>query len=294
MRTLTEADIAADPEPAWGIGRASVYTHINGQWLQPSCYQARMASAHKATVWFGPNDDIVPQDYWEGVATAPADEDWIDVDTSFTKVVPENIPGINTNGGSLLGGRVRKVDSEGQASESTPPISWYYGTASVIDERSIGLHVNYRPPQGVTAEFEMSTLDMDGLPGYLAGEGIVLRARAKQVWKEFSTPRSKQTGADDSLSGVRIYTHDGGWHIQSPRVMDKVLTRLGQMYAQPLPAHDEVRLVTPDPAITRASTITLSLDAYRTPQRVTAIRWEGGPDGVRQTLGLRQIHPATE
>ena len=137
----------------------------------------------------------------------------------------------------------------------------------------------------------LSTLDMDGLPGYLTGEGIVLRARARQEWGERTTPRPKYTGVDESIYGERLYTHDGGWHIQSPKVMDKVLTRLGQMYAQPLPAHDEVRLVTPDPAITRASTITLSLDGHRTPQRVTALRWEGGPDGIRQTLGLRQIHP---
>ena len=291
VRTLTEADIAVDPEPAWGIGRSSVYTHINGKWIQPSCYQARMSSAHKATVWFGPNEEVDPQDTWEGVASAPAGEDWIDVDTSFTKVVPENIPDININGGSLLGGRTRRVDSEGKATESTPPVSWYYGVASVIDERNVGLRVNYRPPEGATSSFMLSTLDMDGLPGYLTGEGIVLRARAKQVWGEHITPRPKYTGVDESIYGGRLYTHDGGWHIQSPKVMDKVLTRLGQMYAQPLPAHDEVRLVTPDPAITRASTITLSLDGHRTPQRVTALRWEGGPDGIRQTLGLRQIHP---
>ena len=225
------------------------------------------------------------------MASAPADVDWIDPDTGFTKASLENVGRINQGAGSILGGRTRQSDSDGKVTEGVPSVTWFNGEASRIDWKNWAVEVRYRPPASVKALFQMSTFPFDGLSSAVAEKGIILRARARQVWKQFTTPRAKQTGADDSISGGRIHTHEGGWHIQSPAVMDKVLTRLGQMYAQPLPAHDQVRLVTPDPAITRASTITLSLDAYQTPQRVTAIRWEGGPDGVRQSLGLRQIHP---
>ena len=291
VRTLTEADIAADPEPRWGIGRASVYAHIHGKWLQPAASQTRMSSAAATNVWEGPNDELRPGETWETVASAPADVDWIDPDTGFTKASLENVGRINQGAGSILGGRTRQSDSDGKVTEGVPSVTWFNGEASRIDWKNWAVEVRYTPPASVKALFQMSTFPFDGLSSAVAEKGIILRARARQVWKQFTTPRAKQTGADDSISGWRSHTHDGGWHIQSPAVMDKVLTRLGQMYAQPLPAHDEVRLVTPDPAITRASTITLSLDAYQTPQRVTAIRWEGGPDGVRQTLGLRQIHP---
>ena len=74
-------------------------------------------------------------------------------------------------------------------------------------------------------------------------------------------------------------------------IMDKVRVRLAQQFSQPLPAHASIGVARPDPAITRASTITLSLDGISTPHRVVGVRWEGGPDGIRQTLALRQIRP---
>ena len=141
----------------------------------------------------------------------------------------------------------------------------------------------------MVARFQMSTPEVAGLSARYKGVGFLLRARARVAWKKVTTPRPLATNAEQYDGST--YEHDGGWHIQSPAVMDKVRLRLAQQFSQPLPAHASIGVARPDPAITRASTITLSLDGISTPHRVVGVRWEGGPDGIRQTLALRQIRP---
>lgn len=289
VRTLTEHDIAKDPAPRWAVGRASVFSGITGTHMQPAASQTRMASAAATDVWEGPSDTLRPGETWEDVATPPDGVDWIYVDHAPTKIGAANIDLVNRDVGSVLGGTTRQSDSAGKVEEGLPSVTWFNGEAVRESWKAYPVEVRYTPPEGVVARFQLSAPKVEGLSARYEGVGFLLRARARVAWKKFPTPRPLATNAEQYDGST--YEHDGGWHIQSPAVMDKVRIRLAQQFSQPLPAHASIGVARPDPAITRASTITLSLDGISTPHRVVGVRWEGGPDGIRQTLALRQIRP---
>ena len=286
VRTLTEDDIAVEPAPRWGIGRQSVYSAVEGRWRAPSASQTRMGSAAATDVWESPADTLRPGETAEMVAHPDADVDWIYVDHAPTKISASTVDEINRDVGSVLGGRTRQSDSAGKVEEGTPSVSWFNGEAVRADWKTYPVEVRYTPPETVKALLQLSAMEIEGLSSRYHGVGFLLRARARQMWTDRSTPRPKATGGRGGT-----YTHDGGWHVQSPAVMDRIITRLAQMYAQPLPSHDQIGLAVPDPTIRRASTITLVLDGITTSHRVVGVRWAGGPGGVSQTLTLRQINP---
>ena len=151
------------------------------------------------------------------------------------------------------------------------------------------MEVRYRPPDGVVAHFELSAPEIPGLSASVVGKGIILRGRARQVWSEVLT-KAVTTGA--RTRRARHHVHDGGWFIQSPLVMGRVLARLAAMVKNPLRAYRELPLASPDLLIRLGDTVTLTLNGPAKPYRVCGVRFEFTPeDGLSQTLALRQLRP---
>lgn len=285
-RTLTRRDVL--PGTGWLISKASVFSAVEGTWQQPSASQNRMSSGYGTTVWESSSDSIRPQDTWEDKAAPPAGIDWISVDRSPLKLSLATVPQVNAGIGTTLAGTTRQTDGDGKVQEGVPSVTWYNATIERESSVSYPIEVRYRPPEPVVALLQLAAPDLPDLSAAAKGKGLVLRARARQVWRDFSTARPKPTG---NTTLDRTYKHDGGWWIQSPAVMDDTLVRLAQQFAQPLPALDGLELADIDPTIRRADTITLDRDGFLTPQRVVGLQWEGGPGGVRQILAVRQIRP---
>ena len=286
VRTITLDDVErAD----WGVSRSAVFTHVGGTHLQPSCSQTRMASSMATTLWEGPSDSLRPGEDWEGVASPDAGVDWINMDHTFTKVGRSNVNAANTGVGSLLAGTTRQTDSEGKVEEGVPSISWFNGDVTRLGWDAYAVEVRYRPPDGIVAHFELSAPEIPGLSASVVGKGIILRGRARQVWSEVLT-KAVSTGA--SSRRARHHVHDGGWFIQSPLVMGRVLARLSAMLAAPLRAYRELPLAAPDLLIRLGDTVTLTLTGTARPYRVSGIRFEFTPEaGLSQTLALRQLRP---
>ena len=286
VRTITLDDVErAD----WGVSRSSVFTHVGGTHLQPACSQTRMSSSAATTLWEGPSDSLRPGEDWEGVASPDAGVDWIYMDHSFTKVGRSGVNAANSGVGSLLAGTTRQTDSEGKVEEGVPSVSWFNGNVTRIGWDAYAVEVRYRPPDGVVAHFELSAPEIPGLSASIVGKGIILRGRARQVWSDVPTS-AVQTGAKARRS--RLHTHDGGWFIQSPLVMGRVLARLAAMFAQPLRTYRELPLAAPDLLIRLGDTVNLALNGPSKPYRVCGIRFEFTPEaGLSQSLALRQIRP---
>ena len=286
VRTITLDDVVrAD----WGVSRSAVFTHVSGTHMQPSCSQTRMASSVATTLWEGPSDTLRPGEDWEGVASPDAGVDWISMDHTFTKVGRSNVNAANSGVGSLLAGTTRQTDSEGKVEEGVPSISWFNGDITRIGWDAYDVEVRYRPPDGVVAHFELSAPEIPGLSASVVGKGIILRGRARQVWSEVLT-KAVTTGA--RTRRARHHVHDGGWFIQSPLVMGRVLARLAAMVKTPLRSYRELPLASPDLLIRLGDTVTLTLNGPAKPYRVCGVRFEFTPeDGLSQTLALRQLRP---
>ena len=286
VRTITLDDVErAD----WGVSRSAVFTHVGGTHLQPACSQTRMSSSVATTLWEGPSDSLRPGEDWEGVASPDAGVDWINMDHTFTKVGRSNVNAANSGVGSLLAGTTRQTDSEGKVEEGVPSISWFNGDVTRLGWDAYAVEVRYRPPDGIVAHFELSAPEIPGLSASVVGKGIILRGRARQVWSEVLT-KAVATGARSRRA--RHHVHDGGWFIQSPLVMGRVLARLAAMLAAPLRAYRELPLAAPDLLIRLGDTVTLTLTGTAKPYRVSGIRFEFTPEaGLSQTLALRQLRP---
>ena len=103
---------------------------------------------------------------------------------------------------------------------------------------------------------------------------------------------AKAVATGGSARRARHHVHDGGWFIQSPLVMGRVLARLAAMVKTPLRAYRELPLETPDLLLRLGDTVTLTLNGPAKPYRVCGIRFEFTPeDGLSQTLALRQLRP---
>lgn len=232
-------------------------------------------------VWRGNTKTLGPDDHAEDIITPTGDEEWVQVDTDYTRIGPYNAAEYNTKRGSFMGVTFT------QGGDYFPPAqaSVTTGFEQIGPDAFKLTHTVNSMPSGVQAETRTPD-DGENASDYYSWNRNnslpLVQAGARVQWEDAEVTPTGVFGAGPEL------VHDAGYWAGSSIVPQRIATYLQAETQRPMPAITGLDVVA-DPRRQLADMIRIDspgLMGVRLRAFVNKIGTSFGVDGLAQTLGV--------
>lgn len=257
---------------------------VTVKFSDPSISESRYAMIE---VWRGNTKTLTSGDYEEDIITPPGDEEWVEVDTGYTRVGPYNATAYNLKRGSFMGLTYT------QDGDYYPP----GGIADMTTFERIGpaawklTHTVPYLPSDVQAQTRTPEIDENGVEYYSWNRDNSLplvQAGAKVQWQDEETIPTGIFGVGPELE------HDvGPW--AAFNIAENIGSYLQSATQRPLPVITGMDVMA-DPRRQLGDVVHIdspALMGVRVRAMIKSIRNSFGPDGLTQSLSLITITSTT-